>query len=86
MGTSVSSASHYRMLAADCEARSRKEVDPLLKAEWDRMALGYRRLALQADRNAETDVVYETPQPPEQHQVQQQQQQQQAQPKPNDES
>jgi hypothetical protein len=35
------------------------------------MALSYLRLAEQADRNAVTDIVYETP--PEQPQVQQQQ-------------
>jgi hypothetical protein len=75
-------ASRYRALAADCDARARKEADPVLKAEWERMALGYRRLAVQADRNAGIDVVYEPP--PEQPQVQQQQQQQ-PQAKPKDE-
>jgi hypothetical protein len=71
----MSNAANYRILAADCEARARREVDPLSRAEWERMALGYRRLAFQADRNAQTDVMYETP-TRQQPQVQQQQQQQ----------
>jgi len=73
----MTSADHYRTLAADCAARARNETDPATKAEWELMGASYRRLAEQADRNARTDIVYETPRQPAQPQAQQQAQQQQ---------
>jgi len=57
----MTSADYYRTLAADCAARARKETDPATRAEWDLMRAGYKRLAEQAERNATTDIVYETP-------------------------
>ena len=70
----MTSADNYRALAADCAARAKNETDPATKAEWLAMGTGYRRLAEQADRNAATDLVYETPRPQHQNQAQQQQQ------------
>jgi hypothetical protein len=75
----MTSADHYRTLAADCAARARNETDPATKAEWVLMAASYKRLADQADRNATMDIVYETPPQRTQSQAQQQQQ-----PQPND--
>jgi hypothetical protein len=54
----------YRVLAADIQARARKEPDPHTRAEFEYLSLAYLRLADQADKNASTDIVYETPQAP----------------------
>ena len=73
----MTSADHYRTLAAQCDAKAKQEPDWQIRAEWEHMARSYRRLALQADRNAQTDVTYETPaRPAAAPPVQQQQQQQ----------
>jgi len=81
----MTSADHYRTLAAQCDAKGRQDVDPRIRVEWEHMAHAYRRLAEQAERNALTDVIYETP--PRAAPVQQrQQQQQQQQPQANHES
>jgi hypothetical protein len=64
----------YRVLAADIQARARKEPDRRTRAEFEYLSLAYLRLADQADRNAQSDIVYETPTVREQAQVQQQQQ------------
>jgi hypothetical protein len=65
----------YRVKAGDFAALSRAETDPFAKAEYEKLSLAYLRLADQADRNGETDVVYETPPAPLQNQQAQQQQQ-----------
>jgi hypothetical protein len=52
-------ANQYRGLAAELEAKARTELSPDLRTEWMHLAMGYRRLAQQADRNSLTDVVYE---------------------------
>lgn len=52
-------ANQYRKLAAELEANARAEQSPDLRAEWMHLAMGYRRLAQQADRNSLTDVAYE---------------------------
>jgi hypothetical protein len=57
----MTSAEHYRVLAADCGARARREYVPQMRKEWDRLARCYRRLAEQADHNSMTDIVYERP-------------------------
>jgi hypothetical protein len=81
----VTAAGLYRSRAADCDARARAESDPLVRAEWENMARWYRRLAEQAAKNAQTDVVYENPpERPGAVQPQQQQQQQQQQQKPRE--
>ena len=51
----------YRVKAAEMAAIARAEADPFQKAEYERLALSYVRLADQADRNAQTDLTYETP-------------------------
>jgi hypothetical protein len=57
------SADQYRVLAAQCDARAARETDGPMKAEWEAMGKSYRRLAEQADRNAQTDITCETPRP-----------------------
>jgi len=76
----MSTGETYRAKAAEFDARARREIDPLLREQWDGMAKSYRRLAEQADRNAQLDLVYEPPEPRQPVQQQQQQQQQQVQP------
>ena len=66
----------YRVKAGDLAALARAESDLFAKAEFQKLSLAYLRLADQADRNSETDVVYETPPAREQQQPQAQQQQQ----------
>lgn len=66
-------ADQYRAKAGDLAALAKAETDPFGKAEYERLAQAYWRLAEQADRNSQSHVVYETP--PRQPQAQQQQQQ-----------
>ena len=76
----------YRTKAAWHLEAAQHESDPLRKAEHLNFAYIYNRLADLADKNAATDVVYETPLHRQQSDqpVQQQQQQQQIQPRPED--
>jgi len=67
----------YRIKAAEIMGKAKEEADLRLYAELENLALAYLRLADQADRNALTDLVYETPSPAQQPQTQQQPQQQQ---------
>ena len=76
----MTSPDEYRVKAADLIAKAQQETNPRRRAELDTLALGYLRLAEQAARNSQVDLVYETPKP-EQPNVQQQQQ---IQPKPDD--
>lgn len=50
---------HYRKLAAQLDAKARRETSPQLKAEWSHMARSYLRLAEQADRSQRLDLTYE---------------------------
>jgi hypothetical protein len=70
------SADEYRIKAAELNALAKDEADQLARANYINLALAYLRLAEQAEKNAATDIVYETPSP----HLQQQQQQQQPQP------
>jgi hypothetical protein len=79
----------YRKKAADLTARSLQEPDLVQRLDLANLAHAYLRLAEQAERNAETDIVYETPQhdqPNIQQQQQEQEQQQQQSPRKDDES
>ena len=60
----MTQADQYRSRSAELTAKARTETDPTVKAEYEALALGYRRLAEQADRNSQTDIVYETPRRP----------------------
>ena len=76
----MGSGDEYRVKAAEISARVNQETHLLLRTELERLALAYLRLADQADLNAQTDIVYETPDRSGVQQQQQQQQQQQSQP------
>jgi len=51
----------YRNKAAEIMEKAKDEADPRLCAELAKLVYAYLRLAEQADRNALTDLVYETP-------------------------
>ena len=70
----MSSPDEYRIKAAELSAAARKETNLAIQMELENIARGYLRLAEQADKNAKTDMVYETPSSPSQLHVQQQQQ------------
>jgi hypothetical protein len=53
----------YRVRAVEFEAKAKCAPDSEMQAEFENLARSYRRLAEQADRNARTDIVYETPPP-----------------------
>jgi hypothetical protein len=71
-------AEQYRVKAMEFAANAKTEGDPHIRTELEALSLSYRRLAEQADRNAQTDVTYETPI----HTPGNAQQQQQQQPRP----
>ncbi len=54
----------YRARAVEFEAKAKCESNPTTQAEFENLARSYRRLAEQADRNAQPDVVYEPPPSP----------------------
>ena len=54
-------ADQYRILAAQFMARAKSEQNMKLRSEWQYLAVCYLRIAEQADRNSQTDVVYEPP-------------------------
>lgn len=71
----MSVADEYRAKAAQLAAEAKRERDAVRRAQLQSLERSYRRLAIQADKNATTNIVYETPERPA---VAQQQQQQQA--------
>ena len=65
----------YRIRASELNAEARQETNAERRKELKRLAMAYLRLADQAERNAQNNVVYETPpRAPVQQQQQQQQQ------------
>ena len=57
----MTQAELYRIRAAELKARAKVETDPLLKLEFERLALNYFSLAELAEHNSHTDIVYEPP-------------------------
>jgi hypothetical protein len=58
----MTSGETYRLKAAELHARASEELPgSRVRLELESLALSYVRLALDADRNAQTDLVYETP-------------------------
>jgi hypothetical protein len=53
----------YRVKAVEFAAKAKTETDHAIRVQLDALALSYIRLAEQADRNAQSDIVYETPPP-----------------------
>jgi hypothetical protein len=69
----------YRIRASELNAEAHQESNTERRSELEKLAMAYLRLADQAERNAQNNVVYETPpRRPAVRQQQQQQQQQQA--------
>jgi hypothetical protein len=66
----------YRLHAAECINLAQQSTDPESRLALLDMARSWRMLADQADKNSETVLVYETPEP--RQRVAQQQQQPQA--------
>src|SRR5262245_34506027 len=65
MGTGdMSVRDEYLLRAAHLLARAGAEANAALKKEFENVARSYLRLADQAERNAQNDIVYETPPPP----------------------
>ena len=60
----MASGESYRVRAAELRTQAEQEPNPVVRAEMEALVLAYLRLAGQADRNARTDIVYETPQRP----------------------
>jgi hypothetical protein len=67
----------YRIRASELNAEAHQESNTERRSELEKLAMAYLRLADQAERNAQNNVVYETP-PPRASVGQQQRQQQQA--------
>ena len=70
----MTAADSYRAKAAEITARADRQPHSALRAELIALAESYLRLAVQAERNSWTDIVYETPrqsQPSDQGQQQQ---------------
>lgn len=59
----MAAGDEYRAKAAELRTRARRESDANLRAELDNLALAFLRLAAQAQRNNQADIVYETPPP-----------------------
>jgi hypothetical protein len=70
-GGEVSVADEYRAKAAQLAAEAKRERNPVRRTQLQSLQHSYQRLAMQADKNAATNIVYETPERP----VAQQQQQ-----------
>jgi hypothetical protein len=59
----MSMEEEYRTRAAEAQARAQCETRPTLRAELEKVATAYLRLAEQAQRNSRMEVAYE-PSPP----------------------
>ena len=59
----MATGDQYRIKAAAFHARGQCEPSPRLQVQFENLAKAYLRLAEQADRNAEAEVVYEPPPP-----------------------
>ena len=57
----MNSAAHYRQKAEELLLLASKETNANLQVGFAAMAQGYLRLAVMAERNSQTDIVYETP-------------------------
>ena len=65
----MSARDEYLLRAAHLLAKAEAQPDAALKDELENMARSYLRLAEQAKRNDDTDIVYETPPPKDRDQA-----------------
>jgi hypothetical protein len=61
-GAAMATGDQYRIRAAEFHAMAQCATSPRLQVH-ENLAKAYLRLAEQADRNAQTDVIYEPPTP-----------------------
>ena len=73
-GFGMAAGDEYREKAAEIASRARQLQDPLKRVRLEALEASFLRLALQADKNAKSDTVYQTPQVPDRPVAQQQQQ------------
>jgi hypothetical protein len=57
----MNTAVQYRQKAAELLALASTEISPNIQVGYAAMAQSYLRLALLAEQNSKTDLVYETP-------------------------
>jgi hypothetical protein len=57
----MTSADQYRIKAVECAALAISESHQRVRTELEILAKAYRRLSELADRNSQTDIVYEPP-------------------------
>ena len=57
----MNTAKQYRQKAEELLALASTETNPKRQVAFATMAQGYLRLAVMAERNSQTDIVYETP-------------------------
>jgi hypothetical protein len=57
----MNTATEYRQKAAELLALASMEINPNLQVGFAAIAQSYLRLAVLAEQNSKTDVVYETP-------------------------
>jgi hypothetical protein len=67
----MTTVDEYHAKANEFLAKAAREIDPLLRSEYQQLGQGYLRLAEQAERNLRNDIVYETPSRPTAQQQQQ---------------
>jgi len=57
----MTAADQYRVKAAELFTLLTKRGNPIVRANYEALAASYLRLAEQANRNSQADVVYEPP-------------------------
>jgi hypothetical protein len=67
----MTTVDEYHAKANEFLAKAAREIDPLLRSEYQQLGQGYLRLAEQAERNLRSDIVYQTPSRPAAQQQQQ---------------
>jgi hypothetical protein len=59
----MATGDQFRIRAAEFHAMAQCATSHRLQVQYENLAKAYLRLAEQADRNAQTDVIYEPPTP-----------------------
>jgi hypothetical protein len=62
-GAAMAAGDQYRTKAASFHARAQFTTSPRMRAQYENLSKAYLRLAEQADRNEQADIIYEPPPP-----------------------
>jgi hypothetical protein len=62
-GAAMAAGDQYRIKAASFHARAQFTTSPRLRAQYENLSKAYLRLAEQADRNEQANIIYEPPPP-----------------------